>query len=425
MAFDHKHLIDIAEYSADDIMTILETAERFKAVNERRIKQVPTLKGYTIVNMFNEPSTRTRSSFEIAEKRLSANSLNFGGSSTSTVKGESLVDTVETLCAYKIDMIIVRDKHAGVPRKIADVSGAHVIDAGDGKHQHPTQALLDLYSIWEAKGDLSGLHVGVVGDIGHSRVCGSLIPALKIMGCEVTVVAPQTLLPARPDVLGADHVTSRLDEALPELDVVYMLRIQRERLEGAPYPSLREYNLLYGLTKERDRLMKPDALICHPGPINRGVELDSYMADAPEAVGHYSTRSMRAYSPAWPPCTCCLEGAKMALLLKGARAIDPQVGPERRRARRADRRRRRASSHVGRTAVAASAEGRCERDLGGKPRGRPGPRGHARASAASPGLEYKEDHRGRHALRRPTAASRRCRCNAEHEARHATTRWPS
>jgi len=172
MAFNHKHLIDITEYSADDIMTVLETAVRFKEVNERRIKQVPTLKGVTVVNMFNEPSTRTRSSFEIAEKRLSANSLNFGGSSTSTVKGESLVDTVETLCAYKIDMIIVRDKHAGVPRKIADVSGAHVIDAGDGKHQHPTQALLDLYSIWEVKGDLNGLKVGVVGDIGHSRARG-------------------------------------------------------------------------------------------------------------------------------------------------------------------------------------------------------------------------------------------------------------
>ena len=222
MAFNHKHLIDITEYSADDIMTVLETAVRFKEVNERRIKQVPTLKGVTVVNMFNEPSTRTRSSFEIAEKRLSANSLNFGGSSTSTVKGESLVDTVETLCAYKIDMIIVRDKHAGVPRKIADVSGAHVIDAGDGKHQHPTQALLDLYSIWEVKGDLNGLKVGVVGDI------------------------------------------------------------QRERLEGAPYPSLREYNMLYGLTKDREHLMKPDALICHPGPINRGVELDSYMADHPK-----------------------------------------------------------------------------------------------------------------------------------------------
>ena len=245
MAFNHKHLIDITEYSADDIMTVLETAVRFKEVNERRIKQVPTLKGVTVVNMFNEPSTRTRSSFEI-------------------------------------DMIIVRDKHAGVPRKIADVSGAHVIDAGDGKHQHPTQALLDLYSIWEVKGDLNGLKVGVVGDIGHSRVCGSLIPALKIMGCEVTVVAPPTLLPARPDILGADHVTTKLDEALPDLDVVYMLRIQRERLEGAPYPSLREYNMLYGLTKDREHLMKPDALICHPGPINRGVELDSYMADHPK-----------------------------------------------------------------------------------------------------------------------------------------------
>ncbi len=282
MGFKHKHLIDITEYSADDIMTILETAARFKEVNERRIKKVPLLQGFTAVNMFNEPSTRTRSSFEIAEKRLSCDALNFGGSSTATVKGESLVDTVETLCSYKVDMIIVRDKRAGVPRKIADVSGVSVIDAGDGKHQHPTQALLDLYSIWERKGDLNGLKVGVVGDIGHSRVCGSLVPALKIMGCEVTIIAPPTLMPARPDILGADYVTSNLDEVLPTLDVVYMLRIQRERLEGAPYPSLREYNMLYGLTKERERLMKPDALIGHPGPINRGVELDSYMADHPE-----------------------------------------------------------------------------------------------------------------------------------------------
>ena len=281
MAFSHKHLIDITEYSAEDITLILDTARRFKAVNERRIKQVPTLKGTTVVNMFNEPSTRTRSSFEMAEKRLSANSLNFGGSSTSTVKGESLVDTVETLCAYKVDMIVVRDKHAGVPRKIADVSGVSVIDAGDGKHQHPTQALLDLYTIRESKGRLSGLSVGVVGDIGHSRVCGSLLPALATMGCKVCAIAPPTLLPARPDVLGVDQVTSNLDEALPELDVVYMLRIQRERLEGAPYPSLREYNLLYGLTRERDWLMKPDAIVCHPGPVNRGVELDSFMADHP------------------------------------------------------------------------------------------------------------------------------------------------
>ena len=282
MAFEHKHLIDINEYSDTDIMTILETAKTLSEINQRKIKKVPTLKGLTVVNMFNEPSTRTRSSFEIAEKRLSANSLNFGGSSTSTVKGESLVDTVKTLRSYKIDCIVVRDRWAGVPRKIADVSGVSVIDAGDGKHQHPTQALLDLYSIWEEKGSFDNLHVGVVGDISHSRVCGSLIPALKIMGCEVTVIAPPTLMPARPDVLGADHVTTKLDEALPELDVVYMLRIQRERLEGAPYPSLREYNMLYGLTKEREPLMKPDALICHPGPINRGVELDSYMADHPK-----------------------------------------------------------------------------------------------------------------------------------------------
>lgn len=285
-AFPHKNLIDLGAYSADDIMTVLATADMFKQVNERRIKKVPTLKGFTVVNMFNEPSTRTRSSFEIAEKRLSADALNFGGSSTSTVKGESLTDTVRTLCAYKIDLIVVRDAHAGVPHKVAEASGVPVIDAGDGKHQHPTQALLDAYAIWQHKVVGEGvpfekLHVGIVGDIGHSRVCGSLIPCLKTLGCEVTVVGPATLMPARPDVLGADHVAYDLDTVLPELDVVYMLRVQRERLEGAPFPSLREYNLLYGLTRERDALMKPDALVCHPGPINRGVELDSFMADHP------------------------------------------------------------------------------------------------------------------------------------------------
>ena len=274
---NHKHLIDISEYSDSELMTILTTAKAFSSVNERAIKKVPTLKGKTIVNMFNEPSTRTRSSFELAEKRLSADTLNFGGSSTSTVKGESLIDTVMTLDAYKINCIVVRDKHAGAPYIVSQASPAVVIDAGDGKHGHPTQALLDLYSIWERKQDFNGLKVGIVGDIAHSRVCGSLIPALKIMGCEVTVIAPPTLLPARPDILGADHVTSNLDEALPELDVVYMLRF-----EGAPYPNLREYNLLYGLTEERDKLLKPDACVCHPGPINRGVELDSFMADHPK-----------------------------------------------------------------------------------------------------------------------------------------------
>ena len=281
MAFNHKHLIDMREYSAEDITLLLDTAERFKAINERRIKKVPVLKGYTIVNMFNEPSTRTRSSFEIAEKRLSCDTLNFGGSSTSTVKGESLDDTVETLCSYKIDMIVVRDKHAGVPQKVARKSGVSVIDAGDGKHQHPTQALLDLYSIRDHKGSIEGLNVGIVGDINHSRVCGSLVPSLKTMGAKVTLIAPGTLLPPVPEALGADYVTSNLDEALPELDVVYMLRIQQERLEGAPFPSLREYSTLFGLNERREKLMRPDAIICHPGPINRGVELDSFMADHP------------------------------------------------------------------------------------------------------------------------------------------------
>ena len=281
MTFDHKHLIDIREYSREDISLLLDTAERFKAINERRIKKVPVLKGYTVVNMFNEPSTRTRSSFEIAEKRLSCDTLNFGGSSTSTVKGESLDDTVETLCAYKIDMIVVRDKHAGVPYKVAQKSGVSVIDAGDGKHQHPTQALLDLYTIREQLGRLEGLHVGIVGDIGHSRVCGSLVPALKTMGACVTLIAPPTLMPPAPEALGADAVTSDLDAALPELDVVYMLRIQQERLEGAPFPSLREYSMLFGLNERRDKLLRPEAIVCHPGPINRGVELDAFMADHP------------------------------------------------------------------------------------------------------------------------------------------------
>ena len=281
MAFNHKLMLDLHDYSAEDIMTILHTADRFREVNERRIKKVPTLKGYTVINMFNEPSTRTRSSFEMAEKRMSCDTLNFGGSNNSTVKGESLVDTVKTLCSYKIDLIVVRDKHAGAPRKIADVSGVPVIDAGDGKHQHPTQALLDLYTIWKRKGAFEGLKVGIIGDISHSRVCGSLVPALKKMGCSVTLIAPQTLLPSRPDVLGADAVTTDLEGVLPELDVVYMLRIQTERLEGAPYPSLREYSMLYGLNEKRSRLLKPDAMVCHPGPVNRGVELDSFMVDHP------------------------------------------------------------------------------------------------------------------------------------------------
>ena len=308
MAFNHKHLIDITEYSEEDIKLILDTAAVFSEVNERSIRKVPTLKGKTIVNMFNEPSTRTRSSFELAEKRLSADSLNFGGSSTSTVKGESLIDTVETLNAYKIDCVVVRDKHAGAPYIVSLNTPASVICAGDGKHNHPTQALLDLYTIRQHKMDFHGLKVGVIGDISHSRVCGSLIPALKIMGAETYGVAPGTLLPPVPGELGFDHVSSSLDDVLPELDVVYMLRVQQERLEGAPFPTIREYHKLFGLTRDREKLMKPDAIVCHPGPINRGVEFDSYMADHPER----SVILEQVYSG------ICVRMAVLYLLLGGA-----------------------------------------------------------------------------------------------------------
>lgn len=282
--FDHKNLLSIDELSAEDIMTVLTYAKTFEEVNERTIKKVPALRGKTICNLFLEPSTRTRGSFELAEKRLSCDTINAGGSASSTVKGESLVDTVKTLDSMKVDMFIVRHKYAGTPYIVSQNTKAAVIDAGDGKHQHPTQALLDLYTIWKEKGSFEGLKVGIVGDIVHSRVAGSLVPALTKLGAEVTLIAPATMLPADPAALGAARVLSNLDEALPDLDVVYMLRIQMERLEEAPFPSLREYHLLYGLTKQREPLMKPDAIICHPGPINRGVELDSYMADGPHSV---------------------------------------------------------------------------------------------------------------------------------------------
>ncbi len=282
--FNHKHLLSIDDLSREDIEVVLNQAHMFEEVNERPIKKLPTLRGKTVCNLFLEPSTRTRGSFELAEKRLSCDSLNAGGSASSTVKGESLIDTVRTLDSMKVDMFIVRHKCAGSPYLVSQHTNASVIDAGDGKHQHPTQALLDLYTIWKNKGSFENLNVGIVGDIAHSRVCGSLVPALKKMGAQVTLIAPATLLPACPNVLGADKVTPYFDEALPKLDVVYMLRIQMERLEGAPFPGLREYHLLYGLTKKRSSQMKKDAIICHPGPINRGVELDSYMADCSQSV---------------------------------------------------------------------------------------------------------------------------------------------
>lgn len=279
MTLSARHIIDMSDLTTDDITLILDTAESFKEVNERRIKKLPTLRGRTVVNLFLEPSTRTRTSFELAAKRLSADGINFSASTSATVKGESLVDTAETLSAMACDLVIVRHKYAGSPRMLAAHMDAHIINGGDGMHQHPTQALLDLFTMREKLGHLEGLKVGIVGDICHSRVAGSLIPALRMVGATPIVIAPPTLLPSRPDVLGAEVATS-FDEVLPELDVAYMLRVQMERAEGMPFPSVREYASLYGMNERRLAKMKPHAIVMHPGPMNRGVEITSGVADS-------------------------------------------------------------------------------------------------------------------------------------------------
>ncbi|WP_028264194.1 aspartate carbamoyltransferase catalytic subunit [Atopobium fossor] len=273
-----KNLIDTNSLTADDITQILDTAASFEQVNSRAIKKVPALRGRTIVNLFLEPSTRTRSSFELAEKRLSADALNMGGSTSSVVKGESLADTIQTIDAMNVDMFICRAKLAGTPQKISENTDAVVINAGDGKHQHPTQAMLDLYTIRKNFGHLDGLKVAIVGDLKHSRVCGSLAPALKTMGADVTLVAPPTFQVDDPQWFGCSQ-TSRLDDVLEDMDVVYMLRVQLERMEGAAIPSRREYNRLYGLDEAREKRMKPEAIVCHPGPMNRGMEINTEVAD--------------------------------------------------------------------------------------------------------------------------------------------------
>ena len=278
-----KHLITVSDLTEQDVATILDTATSFKEVNERRIKKLPTLRGRTVINLFLEPSTRTRTSFEIAAKRLSADAVNMTGSSSATVKGESLRDTAMTLSAMACDLIVVRHKFSGAPHILAESMDACVVNGGDGSHQHPTQALLDLFTIRERLGRLEGLTVGIVGDIGHSRVAGSLVPALKLVGARPVVIAPATLMPARPEALGAE-VASDLDEVLPELDVVYMLRIQGERMEGMPFPSLREYARFYGVDGARLARMKPEAIVMHPGPMNRGVEVTSEVADSDRMV---------------------------------------------------------------------------------------------------------------------------------------------
>ena len=274
-----KHLIDTTSLTEDDIYQILDTARAFEDVNNRAIKKVPALRGRTIVNLFLEASTRTRSSFEIAEKRLSADSLNVQGSSSSVSKGECLEDTIKTLNSYGVDMFVCRARNAGTAELITHYTDARVINAGDGKHAHPSQALLDLYTMREHFGKLEGLKVAIVGDLLHSRVVGSLAPALRTMGAKVTLVGPPTFQLPDPEVFGAEE-TYDFDSVIEDADVVYMLRVQLERMEGATIPSKREYNRLWGLNAERHARMKENALVMHPGPMNRGMEIDSIPADA-------------------------------------------------------------------------------------------------------------------------------------------------
>ncbi|MCL2503127.1 MAG: aspartate carbamoyltransferase catalytic subunit [Coriobacteriia bacterium] len=278
-----KHIISIEDLTPAEIELVLDTAESFKEVNERRIKKLPTLRGRTIVNLFLEPSTRTRTSFEIAAKRLSADAVNFSGDASATVKGESLADTAETLSAMVCDLVVVRHRYAGAPQILARHMDAHVINGGDGMHEHPTQALLDLFTMRERLGRLHGLRVGIVGDVCHSRVAGSLVRGLIAVGAHPVLIAPPTLLPARADALGVKAVTS-LDDVLPELDVVYLLRVQMERAEGMPFPSLREYARLFGMNEARLARMRPDAIIMHPGPMNRGVEISAGVADSDRSL---------------------------------------------------------------------------------------------------------------------------------------------
>jgi aspartate carbamoyltransferase catalytic subunit len=278
-----RHLLGIAGLAPDEITLILDTAEGFAQIATREIKKVPTLRGKTVINFFVEPSTRTRSSFEVAEKRLSADSLNFTASASSLVKGETLLDTARNLEAMAPDFIVIRHSQPGAPHFLARHCRSAIVNAGDGAHEHPTQALLDAFTIRQHKGRLEGLRVAIVGDILHSRVARSNVLLLRRMGAEVVLCAPPTLMPRDVDGLGG-AVTSHMDEAVADADVIMMLRIQLERMQSGFFPSLREYAQLYGLDERRVRLAGPDAIVMHPGPINRGVEIMGDVADGAASV---------------------------------------------------------------------------------------------------------------------------------------------
>ena len=283
MSLSSNHLLGLHEVPKEDIQLILDTAKTFREVLERPIKKVPTLQGKTILNLFYENSTRTRLSFELAEKRLSADTMNFTKSGSSATKGESFKDTVRNIEAMKVDMIVVRHESAGIPKYLTQISDANIINAGDGRHEHPTQALLDMYSIIEKTGKLKGLKVCIVGDISHSRVALSNIYGLQTMGAEVSVCGPSTMIPWKLESLGV-KIYNNIDKAMAENDVLNVLRIQLERDAGALIPSVREYHNYFGITTERIAKNNPNILIMHPGPINRGVELSSEVADGSSQI---------------------------------------------------------------------------------------------------------------------------------------------
>jgi aspartate carbamoyltransferase catalytic subunit len=283
MQLQSRHLIDLEGLTEGEIGLILDTASSFKEVLERPIPKVPTLRGKTVVNLFFEPSTRTRISFELAEKRLSADSVNFTSASSSVLKGETLKDTARNIEAMKIDMVVIRHAAAGAPLFLSQCLSSVIINAGDGAHAHPTQALLDMMTLREKFGFLSGLKVAIVGDIEHSRVARSNIHGLKIMGAKVGVCGPATLMPREVEQLGVT-VYPKIEDALADADAVNVLRIQLERQKKGLFPTVREYRNLFGITRRRLEEAGRDVVILHPGPINRGIEIDSDVADGTHSV---------------------------------------------------------------------------------------------------------------------------------------------
>lgn len=277
-----KHLLGLAELSREEIIHILDTAQGFQEVSTRSVKKVPALRGRVVVNMFFEDSTRTRMSFELAAQRLSADVIDFTERVSSTKKGETLIDTARNIEAMGVDMIILRHPAAGAAVHLAQAVNCSVVNAGDGQHAHPTQALLDLFTIRERKGRIDGLNVAIVGDIAHSRVARSDVSGLLKLGANVTLVGPPTLVPKSFENMGA-RVTSDFESLLPQMDVISMLRIQKERMTASGFPSVREYVRLFGMNRDRLRRCKPDVLIMHPGPVNRGIELAADVADGPHS----------------------------------------------------------------------------------------------------------------------------------------------